>query len=178
MPEATLGPCHNQSTTVLGSDFDNVSLDKALSNWMTTVLKLLSDTSRVPIAGCTLFSTYILLFLRIFVRAYTVRATFIAHGVPSTDKKENLQRASLLYLFPSSKGYTTFGLFLPMKKTPSPYWKRRLKLLVGDRFEFLFCDVTEQVGFRFHSQDQLIDRYSFHFECKAPEWHGYSPFQC
>jgi len=32
-----------------------------------------------------LFSTYSLL-LRGFVRAYTVRATFIAHGVPSTDK--------------------------------------------------------------------------------------------
>lgn len=26
-----------------------------------------------------------------------MRATFIAHGVPSTDKKENLQRATLLY---------------------------------------------------------------------------------
>lgn len=37
--------------------------------------------------GTTLFSTYTLLFLRIFVRAYTVRTTFIAHGVPSTNKK-------------------------------------------------------------------------------------------
>ncbi len=47
--------------------------------------------------GVTLFSTYPLLCLRVFVRAYTVQATFIAHGVPSTNKKENLQRASKLY---------------------------------------------------------------------------------
>lgn len=34
-----------------------------------------------------------LLFITAFVRAYTVRATFIAHGVPSTDKKIKIQRA-------------------------------------------------------------------------------------
>jgi len=44
-----------------------------------------------------LFSTYSHLFVRVFVRAYTVRATFIAHGVPSTNKKVKIYNGQFNY---------------------------------------------------------------------------------
>ncbi len=72
------------------------------SSLRTRLITTIPDTPSVIAAGVaiilgSLFSTSPLLFVRVFVRAYTVRATFIAHGVPSTDKRENLQWAIKLY---------------------------------------------------------------------------------
>lgn len=77
-----------KAMTFFGSVSAMVSSSSALLKWMMYRGRVLFSAI-VPIAGLvSLFSPCSLrLFWRAFVRAYAVRATFNAHGVPSTDKR-------------------------------------------------------------------------------------------